>query len=137
MAKITLIGMEHAMIAVGLISLRKINKMIMVSSLGNIVLAIVLYLIVPYVLPLFVKTDYEIVLSCFKLFLVLICIDVPNNFLGYPYCGITNNISKLTKSTFYILLFHLIGLVLMFIMGIISVYTIVVLLIFTQYHRIL
>lgn len=110
----------------------KINKMILFSSVGNIVLAILLYLIVPYVLPLFIMADHNIILSCFNLFLLLICIDVPNNFLGYPYCGITNNISKLTKSTFAAVVFHFCGLILLNIFNLLSVYNIIILLIATQ-----
>lgn len=110
----------------------KINKMVIILSIGNIILVLFIYLVAPYILPLFIKSDMLIIHHCFNLFLVLMCIDMPVNLLGYPYSGVTNNIQKLNKSTFSIALFYCFGVIIMLVFNLLSVNSMIVLLIITQ-----
>ena len=69
----------------------RMNKVITFAVGINIILLVVVYFIVPYILPFFIKVGDHLILDNFNLFLILLAIDVPVMFLGYPYLGVLNN----------------------------------------------
>lgn len=110
----------------------RVNRIIGVVAILNVVLLFVVYLWAPIVFDVWIIKDTDIILECFTLFLVLLCVDVPAKFLGYPYCGMTNNIAKLNKSTFIATSLHFTCLAFLIVFKLLSVYSIILLLIFTQ-----
>lgn len=110
----------------------RVNRIILVAISLNVVLLFVVYLLAPVVFDVWIKKDTDIIKGCFTLFLLLLCVDVPAKFLGYPYCGMTDNIAKLNKSTFIATLLHFTGLAFLLVFKLLSAQNIILLLIFTQ-----
>lgn len=111
----------------------RMNKVITFAVGINIILLVVVYFIVPYILPFFIKVGDHLILDNFNLFLILLAIDVPVMFLGYPYLGVLNNkIKYVNLSAITASVFHLMGLCVLYITNILSMSSVIILLIMTQ-----
>jgi Na+-driven multidrug efflux pump len=84
-------------------------KTLLIRVLFGAILMSIVYFIVPYILPFFIKVGDHLILDNFNLFLILLAIDVPVMFLGYPYLGVLNNkikyvnLSAITASVFHLM----------------------------------
>ena len=108
------------------------NKVIVFAVGINIILLVVVYFIVPYILPFFIKVGDYLILDNFNLFLILLAIDVPVMFLGYPYLGVLNKIKYVNLSAVMASVYHLMGLCVLYITNILSISSVIILLITTQ-----
>ena len=92
----------------------RINKMVMAIICVNLVGIIMLYILSPYIIPLIISENVEVLLFYFRLFLLVLAFSIPNELIGFPYLGVMGfankvNISTIIASCIYIV--FVIGLV--------------------------
>lgn len=100
--------------------------------LGNALLLLALYLLSPLLLPLFIKVDADLILSYFNLFLIILALSVPNEMLGFTYLGVMDLVNKVNTSSIIVSFVYLVGIVLLWGFGKVSIMSLIGLLIVTN-----
>ena len=77
----------------------KINKLVILISVFNILILGLLYILSPYVVPFFIKNGGTEITQYFNLFLALLSISIITDLLGFPYLGILSSAKTVTKTT--------------------------------------
>lgn len=107
----------------------RINKMVLIISLGNMLILLALYLISPQIFPMFIKEDVDTILSYFNLFLIILAISVPNEILGFTYLGVMGLVNKVNISTIIVSSLYLVGVITLCLCNFISISLLIYLLI--------
>lgn len=110
----------------------RINKMVTLLLAGNIGILLVLYLVAPYLLPLFIKTETDSILCYFNLFLLLLVFSIANDVFGFPYLGVLGKVKEVKLSTVYAASLYIISSLLMIITGTVKIEILIILLIATN-----
>lgn len=77
----------------------KINRLVVLISVFNILILGILYILSPYVVPFFIKNGGVEITLYFNLFLALLSISIITDLLGFPYLGILSSAKTVTKTT--------------------------------------
>ena len=77
----------------------RINKMVMIIIFVNLIGIIILYILSPYIFPLFVSESVDVLLFYFRLFLLVLVFSIPNELIGFPYLGVMGFANKVNMST--------------------------------------
>lgn len=110
----------------------RMNKIIVCATGVNIVILVIIYLTIPFILPLFIKIEDNLIIKNFNWFLILLAIDVPVMFLGYPYLGVLDKIKYVNLSAITVSIYHLAGLYVLYLKNLLSISSVIILLITTQ-----
>lgn len=78
---------------------RQIKKIIKITCIGNTILMLLAYMIMPYVINIVIKEAADQILLYFNLFLIVLVVYIPNELLGFPYIGIKGRIREVTYSS--------------------------------------
>lgn len=79
----------------------KINRIVVVVLLVNLVALVCMYLLAPYLIPYIIKSGGDEILSYFNIFLLLLVISIPNDLLGFPYLGVMGHVGKVNRTTIW------------------------------------
>lgn len=93
----------------------RINKMVLTIIISNLIILILVYIVSPYLIPLFIKVEVNNIINYFNIFLLVLVFSVSNEILGFPYLGILGRIKEVKDSTWYASLFYL-SLLLLFVL---------------------
>ncbi len=108
---------------------KKIFKLVI---LFNIAIIIVLYFITPYLVYLISGDFIEESIKVYRLFLIVALIVVPSILIGYPFLAALGYKNYANYSVVAAAIFHLVGLCTLAYFEAINIYSIVILLMFTQ-----
>lgn len=104
--------------------LRLFKKVISYGTVGNALLILVFFLAFPYVSPLlfdnFADESWKVL--CIFLFANIICL--PSTFLGYPFLAAWGHPNFCNYSLVFSSFFHITGLVILYALGMISIYSV-------------
>ena len=98
----------------------------------NLLIIVGIYIIAPFIIPLFIKTELHDILFAFNLFLLLLVVRVPNDILGFPYLGVLGKIKEVRNSTIIATIFYVAFMLLFVSLGIVSISNLIYLLLATN-----
>lgn len=110
----------------------KINMMVLSIIAINLLIIVGIYIIAPFIIPLFIKTELHDILFAFNLFLLLLVVRVPNDILGFPYLGVLGKIKEVRNSTIIATIFYVAFMLLFVSLGIVSISNLIYLLLATN-----
>lgn len=113
-------------------NLVRINKMVLTIILSNLIILIVVYIVSPYLIPIFIKVEVNNIVNYFNIFLLVLVFSISNEILGFPYLGILGQIKEVKDSTWYASLFYLSLLLLFLFFGMVNVLNLILLLLGTN-----
>lgn len=79
----------------------RINRIIIVTCLGNAVLLLVLYLVMPHLAGYLLGGYSDHILYYFNIFLIVLALYIPNELMGFPYMGVKGKIKEVTYSSLF------------------------------------
>lgn len=110
----------------------RINKMVLTIIISNLIILILVYIVSPYLIPLFIKVEVNNIINYFNIFLLVLVFSVSNEILGFPYLGILGHVKEVKDSTWYASLFYLSLLLLFLFFGMVNVLNLILLLLGTN-----
>ncbi len=110
----------------------RINKMVILMLGVNVVVLALIFVTSPYLVPLFIKTETDSILTYFNFFLLLLVFSVANDMLGFPYLGVMGKIKEVKLSTIYASVFYISGALIMVVSEDIDISKLIFLLIVTN-----
>lgn len=110
----------------------RINKMVLTIIICNLIILILVYIVSPYLIPLFIKVEVNNIINYFNIFLLVLVFSVSNEILGFSYLGILGHIKEVKDSTWYASLFYLSLLLLFLFFGMVNVLNLILLLLGTN-----
>lgn len=113
-------------------NLVRINKMVLTIILSNLIILIMVYIVSPYIIPIFIKVEVNNIVNYFNIFLLVLVFSISNEILGFPYLGILGQIKEVKDSTWYASLFYLSLLLLFLFFGMVNVLNLILLLLGTN-----
>lgn len=113
-------------------NLVRINKMVLTIILSNLIILIMVYIVSPYLIPIFIKVEVNNIVNYFNIFLLVLVFSISNEILGFPYLGILGQIKEVKDSTWYASLFYLSLLLLFLFFGMVNVLNLILLLLGTN-----
>lgn len=113
-------------------NLVRINEMVLTIILSNLIILIMVYIVSPYLIPIFIKVEVNNIVNYFNIFLLVLVFSISNEILGFPYLGILGQIKEVKDSTWYASLFYLSLLLLFLFFGMVNVLNLILLLLGTN-----
>lgn len=113
-------------------NLVRINKMVLTIILSNLIILIMVYIVSPYLIPIFIKVEVNNIVNYFNIFLLVLVFSISNEILGFPYLGILGQIKEVKDSTWYASLYYFSLLLLFLFFGMVNVLNLILLLLGTN-----
>lgn len=88
-------------------------QIIIALCITNLLFLILIYILSPFLIPLFIKTEVASIIMYFNIFLLLLAISVPADMIGFPYLGVLGKIKEVNQTTIYSTITYIIGIVLL------------------------
>ena len=110
----------------------RINKMVLTIIISNLIILILVYILSPYLIPIFIKVEVNNIINYFNIFLLVLVFSISNEILGFPYLAILGQIKEVKDSTWYASLFYLSLLLLFLFLGMVNVLNLILLLLGTN-----
>lgn len=110
----------------------RINKMVLTIIISNLIILTLVYIVSPYLIPIFIKVEVNNIINYFNIFLLVLVFSISNEILGFPYLGILGQIKEVKDSTWYASLFYLSLLFLFLFFGMVNVLNLILLLLGTN-----
>lgn len=88
--------------------MNRIKKMVLLLCVTNALFLACIYLLSPYLIPLFIKTETASIIAYFNLFLLLLVISVPADMFGFPFLGVLGKINEVNMTTVYSAIIYII-----------------------------
>lgn len=110
----------------------RINKMVLTIIISNLIILTLVYIVSPYLIPIFIKVEVNNIINYFNIFLLVLVFSISNEILGFPYLGILGQIKEVKDSTWYASLFYLSLLFLFLFFGMVNILNLIFLLLGTN-----
>lgn len=110
----------------------RINKMVLTIIISNLIILTLVYIVSPYLIPIFIKVEVNNIINYFNIFLLVLVFSISNEILGFPYLGILGQIKEVKDSTWYASLFYLSLLFLFLFFGMVNILNLILLLLGTN-----
>ena len=109
-----------------------ISKIVKLICISNLILLLFIYLLSPYLIPLYIKTDVETIMVYYNIFLLLLCISIPTEIVGFPCLGVLGKIKEVSYTTILSSFCYLIGTCILVIFDWIKVSSVIWILVISQ-----
>lgn len=101
--------------------MNRTTKMVLLLCAANTLILICVYLLSPYLIPLFIKTETVSIISYFNLFLLLLVINVSADMFGFPFLGVLGKIHEVNMTTIYSVIIYIIVILALILVHTISI----------------